>query len=463
MHMSENSLALDDSAGAFTRFDTPTDEGSLADNTAASIEQAVNAVPLNRRHAVVFALCSAGLFFESLNLQLMSFIAPQVAREWGLGPRMLGLTISAAIFGMLLGTYVFGAIADRHGRRLAFQWTVGIFSLLTALAGTASTLWQLVAARCGAGIGIGGSIPVETSVLTEFTPAAWRGRALALWGIFLPLGGFVAPLCVALMPAQLGWRGLLFLGGVPGILVLIARRTVPETPQYLAAKGRMGEARAAVAWIANRSPEPPPAAEVPAEKSLLPRKHAPERILFAPPYRRATATNWMMYFGTFFSYYGFILWMPALLGGYRGYAATEVVRFMLGLSLAGLSGRIAMIFAIGRIARRPLIVACTALSSLGLIAFALPTDHASIMAAGYFAAFFLEGIFGAVIPFVAESYPAESRATGVGWAGGMGRLGATLAPLAIGSLVRIHVDYAIMTLAAGSVLAGIAMLMSRRH
>ena len=460
--MSENSLALDGSAGAFTGFDSPTDAGSLADNAAASIERAVNAVPLNRRHAVVFALCSAGLFFESLNLQLMSFIAPQVAREWGLGPRMLGLTISAAIFGMLLGTYVFGAIADRYGRRLAFQWTVGIFSLLTALAGAATTVWQLIAARCGAGIGIGGSIPVETSVLTEFTPAAWRGRALALWGIFLPLGGFVAPLCVAVMPPQWGWRGLLLLGGVPGILVLIARRTIPETPQYLATKGRMAEARAAVAWIANRSDEPPPTVEIPAEKSLLPRKRAPERILFSPSYRRATATNWMIYFGTFFSYYGFILWMPALLGGYRGYAASEVVRFMLGLSLAGLSGRIAMIFAIGRIARRPLIMTCAVLSALGLIAFALPTDHASIMAAGYIAAFFLEGIFGAVIPFVAESYPAESRATGIGWAGGMGRLGATLAPLAIGSLVRIDVHYAIMTLAAGSVLAGIAMLISRR-
>jgi len=461
--MSENSLALDGAAGAFSGFDSPSDAGSLADNAAASIERAVNAVPLNRRHAVVFALCSAGLFFESLNLQLMSFIAPQVAREWGLGPRMLGLTISAAIFGMLLGTYVFGAIADRYGRRLAFQWTVGIFSLLTALAAGASTVWQLIAARFGAGLGIGGSIPVETSVLTEFTPAAWRGRALALWGIFLPLGGFVAPLCVTAMPPQLGWRGLLLLGGIPGILVLIARRAVPETPQYLATKGRMAEARVAVAWIANRSDEPPPSVESPVEEPLVPRKRAPERILFVAPYRRATATNWMVYFGTFFSYYGFVLWMPALLGGYRGYAASEVVRFMLGLALAGLSGRIAMIFAIGRIPRRHLIVTCTVASALGLIAFALPTDHAAIMAAGYFAAFFLEGIFGAVIPFVAESYPAESRATGIGWAGGMGRLGATLAPLAIGSLVRIDVHYAIMTLAAGSVLAGIAMLISQRR
>jgi len=433
------------------------------DDATASTDRAVSAVPLNRRHAVVFALCSAGLFFESLNLQLMSFIAPRVGREWGLGPRMLGLVISAAIFGMMLGTYVFGAIADRHGRRLAFQVTVGIFSLLTALAGAATTLWQLIAARFGAGVGIGGSIPVEASVLTEFTPAAWRGRALAAWGIFLPLGGFVAPLCVAVTPAQWGWRALLFFGGIPGILVLIARRTIPETPQYLAGKGRMRESRAALAWIANRSDAPPPAAEIAAEKSVLPRERAPERILFSAPYRSATATNWMLYCGTFFSYYGFILWMPALLGGYRAYTASEVVRFMLGLSLAGLSGRIAMIFAIGRIARRSLILTCTVLSALGLIAFALQTDHVSIMATGYIAVFFLEGVFGAVIPFVAESYPAEARATGVGWAGGMGRLGATLAPLAIGWLVRTDVHYAIMTLAAGSALAGIAMLISRRR
>src|ERR1700680_1549744 len=113
------------------------------------------------------------------------------------------------------------------------------------------------------------------------------------------------------MPPHLGWRGLLLLGGIPGILLLIARRVVPETPQYLATQGRMSEARAAVAWIANRHYEQPPTVKIPAERSLLPEKRAPEGILFSPPYRRATATNWMIYFGTFFTYYGFILWMPA--------------------------------------------------------------------------------------------------------------------------------------------------------
>ena len=157
--------------------------------------------------------------------------------------------------------------------------------------------------------------------------------------------------------------------------------------------------------------------------------------------------------------------MPALLGGYRGYTAGEVVRFMLGLSLVGLSGRIAMIFAIGRIPRAPLIMTCAFLSAMGLIAFALPNNHTSIMVGGYLAEFFLEGIFGAVIPFVAESYPTESRVTGVGWAGGMGRLGATLRAIAGSRLVGTyrHVHYAIMTLATGSLVAGAAILLLKQR
>jgi len=216
----------------------------------------------------------------------------------------LDCAISAAIFGMMLGTYLFGAIADRHGRRLAFQVTVGIFSVLTALASGATTLWQLIAARFGAGIGIGGSIPVETSVLTEFTPAPGADRALALWGIFLPLGGFR---CAHMRRRDAGGIRMARVapcGRHSRILVLIARRAIPETPQYLATKGRMTEARAAVAWIANHPGESPPSPQIPLEKALPPAKRAPEKILFSPPYRRTTATSWMIYFGTFFSYYG---------------------------------------------------------------------------------------------------------------------------------------------------------------
>lgn len=427
--------------------------GAAERGGADPVQAAIDALPLNRRHFIVFALCAAGLFFEALNLQLMSFVAPMLAREWHIGPAMLGGVISATIAGMLVGTYAFGAVADRFGRRGAFQITVGIFSILTAVSGLAGTLGQLMVARFGAGLGIGGSIPVETAVLAEFTPARWRSRFMAIWAMALPVGALVAPLCVAVMPQSLGWRGLLLLGGLPAVLVLIVRGAIPETPQYLAGRARLAEAARALAWIALR----PMPLVIPAPTPDRPARHnvgqAPEALLFSAAYRRTTLVSWGIYFGSFFAYYGFVLWMPAFLAGYRGMATAGILRFMVGLALAGLVGRVAIVLIAASVDRRILIAGCSLGGTASLLCLAVQGDAAAILATAFAAAFFLEGAFSAVIPFVAESYPTALRATGVGWSGGMGRLGTVLAPMAFGALVRINAGLAIAALAVGALLA----------
>jgi len=389
------------------------------ETTEQQVEALMEDMRLNRRHLLVFLLCGAGLFFESLNLQLMSFVAPMVAREWGIGAKQIGVTISAAIFGMMAGTYLFGALADRFGRRATFQATVGLFSVLTALSGFATSLWQLLVARFGAGIGIGGSIPVETAVLAEFTPARWRGRVMALWATALPLGGLVAPLCVAAVPGDWGWRALLFLGGVPALLVLLVRRVIPETPHFLASKGHLEEARRALDWIAMK---PPGSSVIRIAPGSPAPSAAPERVLIQPAYRSATLTAWALNFGSFFAYYGFVLWLPALLGTYRGLPTGEVISFMLGLALAGLFGRLTLMLLADRVRLERLILMTTLGAAFALAGFAFQAERPAMMLWGYAAAFLLEGVFSAAIPFVAQIYPAQVRATGVGWAGGMGRL-----------------------------------------
>jgi len=425
-----------------------------------SVQAAVDSLPLNGRHGLVFALCGAGLFFESLNLQVMSFVAPMIAREWHIGATLLGTVLSAAIMGMIVGTYLFGAIADRSGRRLTFQLTVGIFSVLTALSGASTALWQLALARFGAGVGIGGSIPVETAVLAEFTPVRWRGRVMAIWAMALPLGAFAAPFSVSLMPASLGWRGLLFLGGLPAALLFVLRRTIPETPQYLASKQRVAETNRALQWIARR---PMTIAYRHVGSQARPTFPVnPEGVLFDPAHRRSTAMSWMIYFGSFFGYYGFVLWLPTLLGTYLGLERPQVLHFMLGLALAGLLGRIVVLVMADRADRRRLIMLCAASAVIALVGFAMQTQYALMLAWGYAAAFFLEGIFSVVIPFVAELYPASARASGVGWAGGMGRIGMALAPLAVGLLVQLDVRVAIGSLALGPLLSVIATCVEQR-
>lgn len=259
-----------------------------------TVDATIDALLLNRRHALIFTLCGAGLFFESLNLQIMSFVALMIATEWRLGPGQTGLMISAAIFGMMAGTYIFGAVADRMGRRLAFQVTVGLFSVMTALSGFSMSLGQLLTTRFVAGVGIGGSIPVETAVLAEFTPVRWRGRVMALWATALPIGALVAPLCVAAVPSEWGWRALLFLGGAPALLVLFVRRLVPETPAYLAAKGRLVEAARSLSWISITdvgaiATTPTSPRSVSAKAGLR-----PERSLFGAELRSSTAIAWTL-------------------------------------------------------------------------------------------------------------------------------------------------------------------------
>jgi putative MFS transporter len=435
---------------------------ALASGLSAAVQAQVDALPLNRRHALVFAVCSAGLFFESLNLQLMSFAAPMIAREWRIGPATLGIAISAAMFGMLVGTYLFGALADRYGRRLGFQVTVGIFSVVTAVSAASAGLLQLTAARFGAGLGIGGSIPVETAVLAEFSPARWRARLVALWAMALPLGALAAPLCVALMPATFNWRGLMLLGAAPAALVLILRRTIPETPQFLAARGRLAASEQALSWIARRpialaaEPEPSP------DRAAVGPREPPERLLFNAAHRRSTAMGWLLYFGSFSAYYGFVLWLPALLTGYRGFLQPELLRFMAGLALAGFAGRIGVLLLGGRLGQRTIIALCGVASVVALSAFATQPGRAGAYLWGYAAAFFLEGAFSVVIPFVADLYPSAARATGVGWAGGMGRLGAALAPLGVGLLLRSDMRYAVGLLTGGALLMASATLLGGR-
>lgn len=423
-----------------------------------AVQEAIDAAPLNRRHGTVFALCGAGLFFESLNLQLMSYVAPMMAAEWNIGPALLGAAISSAIFGMLVGTYLFGALADRVGRRLAFQVTVGIFSLLTALSGLATSFGQLMVARFGAGVGIGGSIPVETAVLAEFTPARWRGRLMALWAMALPLGAFLAPACVAAMPDDLGWRGLLFLGGAPALLILVLRRTIPETPQFLATKGRLREANQALEWILRRPVEIVAARSV-AVGAAAPT--APEAALFAAGRRRTTALAWSLYFGSFFAYYGFVLWLPALLGGYRGLTKPEILPFMASVAAAGFVGRAVVLAVADRLRREVIIGVCGLASCAALAVFAVQIEVRDLLIWACIAAVFLEGVFSVVIPFVAELYPASARATGVGWAGGMGRIGTALAPLTIGLLVAHDPRLSILSLAAASLSATVAVVVLR--
>lgn len=410
-----------------------------------SLSAAVDRLPLNRRHWLVFGVCAAGFFFDSVDLQLLTLVAPVLVRTWALNPGQVGILTSAAMVGMLCGACLFGTVADRIGRRPAFQLTVALFALGSALSALAQTPSQLVALRFVVGLGVGGLVPVDTALMAEFVPARSRGRMIALWALAFPVGGLVSTWTVSVLLPHVGWRGILALGVLPGLLVLMLRRLIPETPQFLLSRGRLAEAEASARWIA-RGPLPPVSDPAPGDAPYgtdAPyERRGRARELFSRTYRRGTAVAWVLWFCWSFAYFGITLWLPTLLV-MEGVPLRTALHYGIGFQLAAIAGRTVMMLFADRLGRRRLILINGVAAAVLMAAYGASHTMWWLVCTGYLLSFFQDGGFSGIAPLTPSLYPAYLRATGVGWANAAGRVASMLAPLLVGALVGAHATWAV--------------------
>src|SRR3982751_6105250 len=184
-----------------------------------------------------------------MEILLVGFVAPIFTGIWSLDGRMQGLVNSAALAGSLCGSLALGRLADRIGRRAIFQYAILWYALFTALTALAWGPWSVMALRFLAGLGLGGMLVVDPSMLTEYLPPQRRGRLLVFLDFWWPVGLLMA---IGLSYIFLGptfdrfgdnsWRYLFLAASVPAFLAFFTRRTLPESPYYLARNGRSEEA-----------------------------------------------------------------------------------------------------------------------------------------------------------------------------------------------------------------------------
>jgi len=410
---------------------------------------AVAAVRLNGRHWFVFAVCAIGFFFDSMDLQIMSLVAPQLLRDWTLSPQQIGLITSSGMVGMLIGSVLFGVFSDRIGRRPGFQLTVAVFACFSVLGALAQDPAQLMVCRVLAGLGIGGFVPIDTALLTEFVPARWRGRLIALWAIAFPAGGLAAAGLVPLVLPAFGWRGAFLLGFAPVLLIPVVRRWLPETPRFLLSAGKVEQARRSVDWISA-------GAEVVVEEDDAPAP-SPAAGLFAPAQRRGTLLASLLWFGWSFAYFGVILWLPTLLVLMRVPLA-EVFLYTLGFQLAAIAGRVVTLLFADRVSRPALIVVTGLCAAAAMLVFGAQHAMVWLVITGYTLSFFQDGGFSGIVPYTPELFPTRLRATGVGAANGAGRLASMIAPLVIGMLVQAGSTYPVFIVFAGCYLGAVAVI-----
>jgi putative MFS transporter len=392
------------------------------------IAERLDSLPLSRFHWKLVGASGLGWLFDAFDSGLVSFVLAVLAKEWALSPAQVGRIGSMGLVGMFAGAVLVGLLADRFGRKLLFQTTLVVFSVATGLCGLTTTYGALLAMRFLVGFGLGGELPVASTLVTEFAPKAHRGKLVVVLESFWAFGWALAAVVAYLFIPTWGWRAAFFLGALPALYVLYLRRFVPESPRFLEASGRFQDAVFVVREAEKACGESPVALETsretPAEKPGL-------RALWTSGMTRRTAMLWILWFSMIYSYYGIFIWLPSLLVA-SGFSMVKSFEYVLIMTAAQIPGYFSAAWLVDRWGRKPTLVAFLAGCVVSSFVFGKVGSPAEVILWGCLISFFNLGAWGVVYTYTPESYPTALRGTGSGWASGMGRVGGIVAPLVVG-------------------------------
>ena len=362
---------------------------------------------------------------DAMQVLAVGFTAASIAATFGLTVPQALQTGTLFFLGMLIGAVAFGRLADKVGRRRVLITTVACDALFGTLSIFAPSFASLLVLRFLTGVAVGGTLPVDYAMMAEFLPAKSRGRWLVALEGFWAVGTLIVALAAwAASVAGVAdtWRYIFAVTAVPALLGLTLRFFVPESPLYLLRTGRAGEAKV----IVNRMLALHQKAPLLPEDQIVASSQVAEGI-FSDELRRRSVLILTIWFLVSVSYYGVFTWMPAKLAS-DGFGFVRGYGFLVFVALAQIPGYVLAAYGVEAWGRRPTLIGFCLLSALGCLLFVVSPDDILIGASLLVMSFALLGTWGALYAYTPELYPTASRATGMGTAGAMARLGGLLAP-----------------------------------
>jgi putative MFS transporter len=401
-------------------------------------------LPLSPFHRRLLIVSGVGWMFDAMDILIVGSVVATVASIWKLSPQVSGLIISANLLGMFVGAAAAGALADRFGRKGVFQATLLAYSILTGLSALAWNAFSLAGIRFLAGIGMGGELPVASTLVSEFAPAKRRGWMLVMLESFWAYGSVLAALIGYLFIPAFGWQAAFLIGAIPALYVFILRRAIPESPRYLLSQGRVAEAEAVLRQMAVTDEIPKGQARSASGTRADGRSSSRVGIadLFAPGLARRTIMLWILWFAMIFSYYGIFTWLPGLLRG-KGFTLQQAFLLNLIISVFQIPGYFSAAYLVERWGRKSTLVTFLLLNAVAAFFFAEQSlgaraDVAQTLLWGGLMAFFNLGAWGIVYTYTPELYPTRVRGTGTGMAAAIGRLSGVLGPYAVGMMLTTY-------------------------
>ena len=435
--------------------------------TALDVAEIIASRRFGRFQLGIVVLCTLALFSAGFATQMMSALAPAVARSMGVNPGALEPIFRYGGYGILIGLLLFAPLADWIGRKPVLLGSMALFTVLTLASVWAQTVTQLAVLRFVTGIGLGAIVPSTLAITADYMPRRSRAMlTLVVWYGFAVGSGVAGPIAAYTLTNH-RWPAVFVLAGfLPVILLPVLWTGVPESLLLLVRRGEQANLsiRAGLIRISRRY-DRLRVSEFTTSETM--ERGVPLLMLFQRDRAPITILLWIVFFTGLLAIFFVNAWTPSVLktAEYSEFTANIVAGLM---QFGGMLGGIGGCYLAGRLDRFLAIGAAFVLGALSIIALSLFSNSLIVAAALFLVGFFVFGAQNAATAIAAASYPSFMRATGAGWALGIGRTGQIIAPTVGGYVLLLKWNLhhlldlvAVPTLIAG--IAAIAIASSGRH
>lgn len=385
-------------------------------------------MPLTRQHWMAGMTLFIAFVIESWEMMIIIFSSAAIAKEFELSTTQNGSLIGAMFLGMIPGALLWGKLIGVLGRKRCMLWSIGLYGLFPLASAFAPNVEVLWAIRFACGVVLSGALVVTFPYFEELVPVKVRGTATVYLSAGWPVGVLVAVGLTVLL-ADLGWRWVIGFSSVASLWAFAIRAYVPESPYWLAEKGRFAEAGAAVERLSGGTMK----AQVIAD---------PERtagtMAFSDIFRgrslRITLVQSVINFCFSWGYWGLASWMPTLLEK-RGLSAPEGLGFIAISALFMFPGYISASYLTGKFGRKKVMLFYIFVAALAGFGFANSTSLQEMYLWNFTLSFFSLGAWGVWNTWLGEIYDTNTRGAGTAWGVSAQRVANAMAPVVIGAML----------------------------
>jgi AAHS family benzoate transporter-like MFS transporter len=412
----------------------------------------------NAFHLLLFFLGVGVFTFDGYDLFVYGAAVPLLLKSFHISLAQAGAIASYAPIGAAVGALIFGSLADKIGRKTTILICAAIFCAGMGLSGIASGPNSFGFFRFITGFGVGGTMPNMVALCTEYAPARARSTMVALMLSGIQVGGILASVLGMTLFPHFGWRSVFLAGFVPIIALPLYMKLLPESPVHLVKRNRLEQLR-------NFVRKARPSESVPDGAVLQVNQgsgKAPIATIFQEGRAFSTVVFWCVYFLNLYTIFGFTIWLPKLIIN-QGFSLVSGLTGLLILSIASIIGSYVAGFIADRIGSRPTLCLFYFISFASIVLTGYMTQFVYLMLLVSLAGAGFNGAQNIMNAYIGSYYPPSMRSTAMGFAYGLGRLGAIFGPAIVGLLMTLHFSYrgTLVTIGLPGLIAAVGVLAIR--